>query len=82
MFNPGSPRDRIIEPSFQVESRRCQNLQAADWVAGLVGRISAVEAEPAQFQEFEVHRKYFHPRLLQTSMRSSIRAKENGASHE
>jgi len=80
MFNPGSPRDRIIEPPFQAESHRYQTLQAADWIAGLVGRISAVEAEPAQFQEFEVHQKYFHSRLLQASMRSSVRAKDNGVS--
>lgn len=80
MFNPDSPRDRIIEPPFQAESHRYQTLQAADWIAGLVGRISAVEAEPAQFQEFQVHRKYFHSRLLQASMRSSVRAKDNGIS--
>jgi hypothetical protein len=41
MVNSGSPRDRIIEPSFQVERHRFQTLRAADWIAGLVGRIAA-----------------------------------------
>lgn len=54
MFDQGLPRDRIIESPFQAESHSHQTLQAADWIAGLLGRISAVEAEPAQFQEFEV----------------------------
>ena len=80
MFNPGSPRDRIIELPFQAESHRYQTLQAADWIAGLVGRISAVEAEPMQFQEFEVHRKYFYSRLQQASIRSNVREKDNGRS--
>jgi hypothetical protein len=74
MFNPGAPRGRVIEPPFQAESHRYQTLQAADWIAGLVGRISAVDVEPTQFQDFDVHRKYFKSRLLQASMRSSIRA--------
>lgn len=80
MYSQESPRDRIIEPPFQAESHRYQTLQAADWIAGLVGRIKAVEVEPSQFQEFEVHRKYFDSRLRNVSVRSSVRRQDAAGS--
>ena len=37
MYGAEEPGRHLIEPLFQGESRRCQTLQAADWIAGLVG---------------------------------------------
>jgi len=42
MFGGDEPRRHIIEPPFQVESHMYQSLQAADWIAGLVGRIGCI----------------------------------------
>jgi hypothetical protein len=42
MYRSDRPRRTLIEPPFQVESHRYQTLQAADWIAGLVGRLGAV----------------------------------------
>ncbi len=42
MYTPGDEgRRRLIEPVFHVESHRYQTLQAADWIAGLIGRLGA-----------------------------------------
>ena len=46
MYNPSEPRRCLIEPPFQVESHRYQTMQAADWIAGLVGRFGAVWKAP------------------------------------
>lgn len=74
MYNVEDPRRRLIEPPFQVESHRYQTMQAADWIAGLVGRLGAVWKVPAEFPENAVFRKYFEDRLNQHAIRSGIRS--------
>ena len=66
-------RRRLIEPPFHVESHRYKTLQAADWIAGLVGRLGAVWAEPAVWPENDVFRPYFEQRVNRVSRRSGIR---------
>jgi hypothetical protein len=73
MYNTDDPRRRLIEPPFQVESHRYQTLQAADWIAGLVGRLGACWAEPDQYADWEPFRKFFEARLNRASVRSGVR---------
>ena len=73
MYRPNETRRRLIEPPFHVESHRYQTLQAADWIAGLVGRLGAVWAEPAAWPENDVFRRYFEHRINRASRRSGIR---------
>lgn len=75
MYNPAEPRRRLIEPPFQVESHRYQTMQAADWIAGLVGRFGAVWKAPKEYPENEIFRTYFEDRFNQNSVRSGIRNK-------
>lgn len=77
MFNTDDPRRALIEPPFQVESHRYQTLQAADWIAGLIGRLSASWASPDQFPENEVFRRYFEARVNQASRRSGVRREKS-----
>ena len=72
MFAGSEPRRRLIEPPFQVESHRYQTLQAADWIAGLIGRIGAYCADPVAYSENEVFLKYFGQRVQDHSRRSGI----------
>ncbi len=74
MYNPRNPRRALVEPPFQVESERYQTVQAADWIAGLIGRLGAIWADPAAYPENEVFRKYFENRVNERSLRSGIRA--------
>lgn len=73
MYNPEEPRRHLIEPPFQVESHRYQTLQAADWIAGLVGRLGATWVAPASYEDWSPFRLYFEDRLNLVSVRSGIR---------
>ena len=66
-------RRHLIEPPFHLESHRYQTLQAADWIAGLVGRLGAGWADPASYPESEVFGRYFGRRLARISRRSGVR---------
>ena len=73
MYGKNERRRHLIEPPFHLESHRYQTLQAADWIAGLVGRLGAIWAEPAAYPENEVFRRYFEHRVNHVSRRSGIR---------
>ena len=51
-----------------------QTLQAADWSAGLVGRLGAIWAEPVAYAENDIFRKYFEQRRNHICRRSGIRS--------
>ena len=74
MYGRNEPRRHLIEPPFHLESYRYQTVQAADWIAGLVGRIGAIWAHPTAYPENEVFRRYFEHRLNRISRRSGIRS--------
>ena len=74
MYARHARRRRLIEPPFHLESHRYQTLQAADWIAGLVGRLGAIWTDPTAWPENEVFRRYFERRLKFVSRRSGIRA--------
>ena len=73
MYAKKDRRRCLIEPPFHLESHRYQTLQAADWIAGLVGRLGAAWADPAAYPENEVFRRYFEHRLSRVSRRSGVR---------
>ena len=68
----GGARRQLVEPPFHLESHRYQTVQAADWVAALVGRIEAFRAEPDAWPENEVFDRYFGRRLAEVQVRSGI----------
>jgi len=72
MFGGEEPRRHIIEPPFQVESHMYQSLQAADWLAGLVGRIGCIWARPEEYADFLPFRR-FERHLCKTAIRSRIK---------
>ena len=73
MYAKHERRRHLIEPPFHLESHRYQTLQAADWIAGLVGRLGAIWTDPMGWPENEVFRRYFEHRLTRSSHRSGIR---------
>jgi len=72
MFSPESPARCLIEPPFQVESHLYQTIQAADWIAALMGRLLAYSVEPQQYADWEWAEKYFGKRLRSLSTHSSL----------
>ena len=73
MYTGPERRRRLIEPLFNLESHRYQTIQAADWIAGLVGRLGAMWADPHAYPENVVFRRYFGQRLNRVSRRSGVR---------
>jgi hypothetical protein len=73
MYGGASPYRRFIEPPFQLESHRYQTMQAADWIAGLIGRFGTCWKAPAEYPENIVFLTYFADRLHRVSRRSGIR---------
>ena len=45
MYGKSQRRRHLIEPPFRLESHRYQTILAADWIAGLVGRLGAIWAD-------------------------------------
>ena len=76
MYAEPDRRRCLIEPLFNLESHRYQTIQAADWIAGLAGRLGAVWADPDSYPENEVFRRYFEQRFNRISRRSGIRQKD------
>ena len=73
MYGGDYPRRALVEPPFHLESHRYQTVQAADWIAALVGRLGAYWVEPAVWPENEVFERYYGGRLRAVQMRSGIR---------
>lgn len=73
MYRANDPYRRLIEPPFSLESHRYQTIQAADWIAGLVGRVTAHAADPVAYADHKIFADYFGGRLDVASHRSGIR---------
>jgi hypothetical protein len=54
-----NPARHLLSPPFEVESYINQNIQAADWVAAIVGRLWAYEIRPRQYADHADFKKYF-----------------------
>jgi hypothetical protein len=57
------PARCLIEPPFQVESHLYQTIQAADWIATLVGRLWAFRVAPAQYADWDWSERLFGGRI-------------------
>jgi len=65
----------LVEPPFQVESHLYQNMQCADWICGLLGRLLVCQCS-TEFPEFEVFRTYFQERIDSVTTNSSLRRRK------
>ncbi|AMA44216.1 DUF3800 domain-containing protein [Pseudomonas alabamensis] len=64
MFEDQTEKCRtLIEPPIQAESHLFQTIQCADWMCGLVGRLTAHLVAPEEYPELEPFDKYFSDRL-------------------
>lgn len=71
------PRRHLIEPPTQIESHLYQTIQCADWLCGIMGRLSKYWVDKESFAEYELFDTYFADRIAQTSKRSGIRKLTN-----
>lgn len=73
MFGGEEPKKYLIEPPVQLKSHLYQTMQAADWICGLIGRLTKYELEPENFPDYECFRSYFKDRFSSVCKRSGIR---------
>lgn len=66
------PARWLASPPFEVESYLNQNMQAADWIATVVGRIAAYAVAPADFSEYEPYQTYFRERIEAVAPYSTV----------
>jgi hypothetical protein len=72
MFEDASEKCRtLIEPPIQAESHLFQTIQCADWICGLIGRLTALLVAPDEYQELEPFDKYFSDRIAKVTMPGS-----------
>ena len=67
-----NPTLHLLCPPFEVKSYINQNIQAADWVAAIVGRLFAHEILPDQYKDHANFRLYFWQGLNQITTHSTL----------
>jgi hypothetical protein len=67
-----NPARHMLSPPFEVESYINQNIQAADWLSAIIGRLWAYELQPIQFADHSDFRKYFWQRIHQVATHSTV----------
>jgi hypothetical protein len=72
MFSPDSPARTLIEPPFEVESHLYQTIQAADWIATLVGRLQAFKVAPDVYPDWEWSERLYGARVSALSTHSRL----------
>lgn len=66
------PCKHLASPPFEVESYINQNIQAADWIATLVGRLKALEVAPKQYEDYQYLKTVFGKRVSDLSSNSIL----------
>jgi len=53
------PAPKLLEPPFEVESHLYQTVQAADWIAAILGKLWAYRLRPDQYPELRIFETFF-----------------------
>jgi len=64
---------RLSSPPFEVESYLNQNIQAADWIATLVGRLWNYRLDPLGFSKYEIYDRLYWEKIHSCSSHSSVK---------
>jgi hypothetical protein len=67
-----TPARCLIEPPFQVESHLYQTIQAADWLATIIGRLWAYRVAPKEFPDWEWTETLFGNRINSSVTHSKL----------
>lgn len=66
------PIKRLLSPPFEVESHLNQNIQAADWIATIVGRLWNFRLDPEGFGDYAAYETYFWQRVHNNTTHSTV----------
>jgi hypothetical protein len=66
------PCRHLSSPPFEAESYLNQNVQAADWIATLVGRLTAFEVAPQEYADYGYIHTIFGERIHKLKRNSAL----------
>jgi hypothetical protein len=66
------PCRHMLSPPFEVESYINQNMQAADWIAAIIGRLWAHEVRRQEYADHTDFKAYFWQRVHQVATHSTV----------
>lgn len=66
------PCRNLSSPPFETESYINQNVQAADWIATLVGRLTAFEVAPEEYPDYEYIKTIFSEHVFRLRRNSLL----------
>lgn len=66
---------RLSSPPFEVESYLNQNIQAADWIATIVGRLWNFKLDPEGYAKYEPYHRLFWDKLHGCASHSSVKVR-------
>jgi hypothetical protein len=72
MYDSQDPVRRMLSPPFEVESYVNQNIQAADWIAAIVGRLWARRLRPTEYADHANFERYFWDRIHRVASHSTV----------
>ncbi len=67
-----TPARHLVSPPFEVESYVNQNVQAADWIAAIVGQLWRYQLRPDEYRGHELFDRYFWTRIHQVATHSTV----------
>ena len=80
MFEDKTDKCRtLIEPPLQGESHLFQTLQCADWLCGLIGRLTAYSVAANEYPEWIVFQLYFMERIAKAILNCSEIANQSSS---
>lgn len=69
MFEDAAEKCRaLIEPPIQAESHLFQAIKCADWICGLIRRLTALLVAPNEYPELKPFDRYFSDRIANFAM--------------
>lgn len=72
------PVRRLLSPPFEVESYLNQNIQAADWIATIIGRLWNYRLDP-EFANYADYDKYYWTRVHAVATHSTVMQRPKSA---
>lgn len=72
MFGSDYPARHLLEPPYQVESHMYQTIQAADWIAAIIGPLLTYRLSSLLYADREWASKYFGMRIDAATTNSRI----------
>jgi hypothetical protein len=74
-----SPAFHLASPPFEVESHLNQNIQAADWIAAIIGKLWTYRSGGTEWADLQPYEHYFWSRIHAVATHSTVLERQKKA---